>query len=202
MSPANIGTTTIETDAVRTFFDGLAPQWDSGRVTQDGIIRKILDLAAVGPGCRVLDVACGTGVLFPFYLERGAAAVTGIDLSPEMVRIAREKHRDRRLTTLAGDVEEADLGEFDRIVVLNALPHFPDPARLLAGLGEHLAPGGRLTVAHDRCRDSINGHHQRKASAVSLGLPPAEETADLFPLFLTVDTIIDGDRFYVVSGTL
>ena len=82
------------------------------------------------------------------------------------------------------------------------MAHFPDPARLLSCLGDRLAPGGRLTVAHDRCRDSINGHHQRKASAVSLGLPPAEETAELFPLSLHVDTVIDGERFYVVSGAL
>ena len=193
---------TIDTAAVRAFFDGLAPAWDSGRITREDILREIMDFADITPGCRVLDVACGTGVLFPRYLERGAAAVTGIDLSPEMVRIARKKHRDRRLTVLAGDVEEAELGEFDRIVVLNALPHFPDPARLLSCLEDRLAPGGRLTVAHDRCRDSINGHHQRKASAVSLGLPPAEETAELFPLSLRVDTVIDGERFYVVSGVL
>ncbi|MDE7010759.1 MAG: class I SAM-dependent methyltransferase [Oscillospiraceae bacterium] len=193
---------TIDTAAVRAFFDGLAPAWDSGRITREDILQEIMDFANITPGCRVLDVACGTGVLFPCYLERGVAAVTGIDLSPEMVRIARKKHRDRRLTVLAGDVEEAELGEFDRIVVLNALPHFPDPARLLSCLGDRLAPGGRLTVAHDRCRDSINGHHQRKASAVSLGLPPAEETAELFPLSLRVDTVIDGERFYVVSGVL
>ena len=193
---------TIDTAAVRAFFDSLAPAWDSGRITREDILREIMDFADITPGCRVLDVACGTGVLFPCYLERGAAAVTGIDLSPEMARIAREKHRDRRLTVLAGDVEEAELGEFDRIVVLNALPHFPDPARLLSCLGDRLAPDGRLSVAHDRCRDSINGHHQRKASAVSLGLPPAEETAELFPLSLHVDTVIDGERFYVVSGAL
>lgn len=199
---ASVGTIGIETAVVRAFFDNLAPAWDSGRITREDILQEILDLAGIVPGCRVLDVACGTGVLFPYYLERGAAAVTGIDLSPEMVRVAREKHRDRRLTVLSGDVEEAELGEFDRIVILNALPHFPDPERLLSCLGDRLAPGGRLTVAHDRCRDSINGHHQRKASAVSLGLPPAEETAELFPLSLDVDTVIDGDRFYVVSGTL
>lgn len=34
---------------------------------------------------RLLDVACGTGVLFPDYLARGAS-VTGIDISPEMAR--------------------------------------------------------------------------------------------------------------------
>ena len=202
MNAASIGTIEIETAAVQAFFDRLAPAWDSARITREDILREIMGLADITPGCRVLDVACGTGVLFPYYLERGAAAVTGIDLSPEMVRLAQKKYQDPRLTILAGDVEEAELGVFDRIVILNALPHFPDPARLLACLGEHLAPGGRLTVAHDRCRDSINGHHERRASAVSLGLPPAEETAELFPLSLNVDTVIDSQRCYVVSGTV
>lgn len=202
MKSAGIGITGIETAAVQAFFDGLAPVWDSGRITRGEILREILDLADIIPGCKVLDVACGTGVLFPYYLERSVVAVTGVDLSPEMVRLALEKYQDPRLTVLSGDVEEAELGAFDRIVILNALPHFPDPARLLASLEERLTPGGRLTVAHDRSRDSINGHHERKASAVSLGLPPAEETAELFPRSLHVDTVIDGDRFYVVSATL
>lgn len=49
----------------------------------------------------VLDVACGTGVLIPDYLERGAAQVTAIDIAPEMVRIAREKFPQENVTVLA-----------------------------------------------------------------------------------------------------
>ena len=48
------------------------------------IIGKILDGAGVAAGKDVLDVACGTGVLFPDYLQRQVGSLTAIDISPEM----------------------------------------------------------------------------------------------------------------------
>ena len=185
---------------VRGFFDSLASGWDAGRNADADKIRDILRLAGIRPGVHVLDVACGTGVLFPFYLELGAAGVTGIDLSPEMIRVAQSKVNDERISLVCGDVEEFDGCGFDCIVVLNALPHFPDPARLIRTLSAKLTPGGRLTVAHDRCRASINGWHEQTASSVSMGLCPAETTAEQMRETLDVDIVLDVSDRYVVSG--
>ena len=79
----------IDTKDVIEFFDRLAPAWDGDMVRNEAVIARILDLAAVVPGTEVLDVACGTGVLIPDYLARGAASVTAIDVSSQMIRIAR-----------------------------------------------------------------------------------------------------------------
>ena len=73
------------------FFDQLAPNWDAGMIRSDEIISTILENAGVTHGKDVLDVACGTGVLFPDYLARQVGSVTAIDISPEMVRIAAGK---------------------------------------------------------------------------------------------------------------
>ena len=187
---------------VKDFFDRLAPTWDAGRETHPERIRQILDAAEVGPGTVVLDAACGTGVLFPFCLERGVRQLTGADLSGEMVRIARQNFQDPRLQVLEGDVLQVAAGRYDQILVFNALPHFPNPAGLLRALSGWLTPGGRLTVAHDKGRQAINGHHQQTASQVSLGLPPAEETARLFPPSLRVDRVEEDQDHYIVSGIL
>ena len=128
----------IETKEVVEFFDRLAPGWDAEMVRSDEIIRTILDNADVTAGKNVLDVACGTGVLIPDYLERNVASVTGIDISPKMAKIARSKFPQESVTILCGDVETAAFDrQFDCVVVYNAFPHFPDPERLirtLAGL--------------------------------------------------------------------
>ena len=71
------------------FFDQAAAGWDAQLRRNEPVIARILDNAGVRGGVRVLDVACGTGVLIPDYLQRGAAQVTAIDISPEMARIAR-----------------------------------------------------------------------------------------------------------------
>ena len=62
------------------FFDRCAPTWDAEMIKNDEIIGKILDNAEVGEGCDVLDVACGTGVLIPYYLQRGAVSYTHLTL--------------------------------------------------------------------------------------------------------------------------
>ena len=74
----------IDKRDVQSFFDRLAPGWDAELVRNEPVIAAILDNAGVQPGVRVLDVACGTGVLFRDYTARQAGHVTAIDLSPEM----------------------------------------------------------------------------------------------------------------------
>ena len=57
------------------FFNMLAPSWDSDMVKSDEIIAKILDTAKIGANQDVLDVACGTGVMFDYYLDRNVNSV-------------------------------------------------------------------------------------------------------------------------------
>ena len=90
---------------VQSFFDRLAPGWDAELVRNEPVIAAILDNAGVQPGVRVLDVACGTGVLFPDYTARQAGHVTAIDLSPEMAARAAEKAVGTCIEVICGDVE-------------------------------------------------------------------------------------------------
>ena len=89
----------------------------------------------------------------------------------------------------------------DRCVIYNALPHFENPERLIISLYEKLAGNGRLTVAHSENGEKINRRHEGEAREVSLGLMPAGELAVLFSRCFFVDTVIDNDDMYVVSGT-
>ena len=119
----------MEKKDIIEFFDRCAPTWDAEMIKSDVKIGKILDNAEVGPGMDILDVACGTGVMFDYYLQRGVASVTGIDISPEMAKIAAEKYAaEDKVRVICGDVEEFVFDcKFDRIVVYNAFPHFPYP---------------------------------------------------------------------------
>ena len=79
----------INKDDVVRFFNALARGWDDEISVDKDKIEFILDKAEVRPGTRVLDVACGTGVLFPFYLERETSHVLAVDISPEMTNLPR-----------------------------------------------------------------------------------------------------------------
>ena len=182
------------------FFDRMAPQWDADMIRHDDIIDTILGNAGVKPGVRVLDVACGTGVLIPDYLARGVESVTGVDISPEMVRIAREKFHQENVRFLCADVETAPLGEYDVIMVYNAFPHFPEPEELIKSLVGHLAIGGTLTIAHGMSREQIDGHHAGPASRVSVGLMSEHALAGMMRKYLDVTVKISNDRMYQVTG--
>ena len=192
----------IEQKDVIAFFDERAGEWDAGMVRSDEKIGRILDNAKVTAGSRVLDIACGTGVLFPDYLARDVHSVTGVDIAPEMARRAAEKFPDARVTVLCGDIETVPLPQqFDRCMVYNAFPHFPDPARLIAHLATLLKPGGRLSVAHGMSRAMLDRHHAGAASTVSVSLISETELAALMAPYFDVDVVISDDRMYQVCGT-
>ena len=192
----------MEKKDIIEFFDRYAPTWDAEMIKSDAIIEAILDHAEVAEGMDVLDVACGTGVMFDYYLRRNVASVTGIDISPEMAKIAGEKYASEpKLRVLCGDVEEYPFDrKFDRIVVYNAFPHFPQPNRLIKTLAGLLKEDGRLTVAHGASREAIDGHHQGAASKVSKGLMEADSLKKLFDPYLNVEVMISNRRMYQVSG--
>ena len=183
------------------FFDGLAPTWDDSLVHPDAKINKILDIAGITEGVSVLDVACGTGVLFPDYLKRNVSSLTGVDISSAMLEKAREKFKDARVTLIHGDIEETDFAKpFDRCVVYNAFPHFPEPANLIKTLAGKLENGGRLTIAHGMSRAELDKHHAGSAKNVSVRLISETELAALMEPYFAVDTVISNDEMYAVSG--
>ena len=184
------------------FFDHMAHHWDADMIRDDAVIAKILDGAGVKAGLSILDVACGTGVLIPDYLQRSVASVTAVDISPEMVRIAKAKFPQENVTVLCGDIQQVPLeGKFDCIMVYNAFPHFPEPETLIATLAGMLKPGGTLTVAHGMSRAKIDRHHEGAASKVSVGLMHEDRLADIFAKHLQVTVKISDDRMYQITGT-
>ncbi len=187
---------------VIAFFDSYAPQWDADQVDKTPIINRILDNAGVKSGQHVLDVACGTGVLFPYYLERGVASVTGVDISHEMAKLAQQKHKDiENIRVICGDVEETQFDrKFDAVMVYNAFPHFPDPERLIRVLAQLVEDGGSVTVAHGASRETIDNHHSGAASKVSNGLMQAQELQELFKPYFDVDVVISNQEMYQVTG--
>ena len=183
------------------FFDSCAPSWDEWMIKCDKKICTILDNVGVKEGSKVLDVACGTGVIIPYYLERDVESVLGVDISPKMIEIAKEKFEGEKVSFLVSDVECADIdSDYDCIVVYNAFPHFQDGERLIKFLSQHLKKGGRLTIAHGASREKIDSHHKGPAAKVSNGLMEAKDLSDIFSKYLQVTTVISNDEMYQVVG--
>lgn len=112
------------------------------------------------PGRRwpLLDVGCGTGVFASRV--KGAfpeAEVWGVDLSPEMIRMGRERWKSRpgEFRPVQGDSERLPFatGAFDVVTCSNSFHHYPHQERAVAEIRRVLRPGGRLILV-DGYRDS------------------------------------------------
>jgi len=191
----------MDKDTLISFFDQAAPEWDDRMVADDRKIEFILDRAGVCPELTVLDVACGTGILFPYYLRREVRRITGVDISPEMARIAAAKAADPRIEVICGDIESLPVTEpYDCCVIYNAFPHFPDPARLIERLSLWVKADGRITVAHGMSLEALHRHHAGRAEHVSRPMLSPQALADLLAPWFSVDTLLSDDEKYVVSG--
>ena len=193
--------TPIQTAEIIHFFNRYAPSWDANMVRNEEILAIILENAGVSAGKSVLDVATGTGVLIPDYLARGSASVTAVDISDEMIRIAKSKFHADNLQILCCDVFDLPKEvQYDCIVVYNAFPHFPDPAALIDHLACLLKAGGILTVAHGMSRAALGAHHSGAAKQISLELLHEDALAELMSRHLTVTAKISDHRMYQVCG--
>ena len=183
------------------FFDSKAETWDN-MLHDSGLVNRILDNALPEKPRRILDVACGTGILFPFFFERGITDITAIDISPGMIAVAKRKFKDKNsIKFICSDASTYSFdGLFDSIIIYNAFPHFTDPDVILSNLVPHLAKGGILSIAHSAGREELNTFHKEHASPISFPLPPADEVASLMSKYLQVGLVISEEHLYQVTG--
>lgn len=117
----------------------------------------VLDAAEVEAGQRVLDVACGTGVVARAAARRVGAegSVTGVDLNPGMLAVAAELGPEIDWKEGAAEALPFSDGSFDAVVSQFALMFFQDRAKAIREMLRMLPPGGRLAVAvWDRLENS------------------------------------------------
>lgn len=137
-------------------YDALAVTFDrfSQRFTEPTAAR-LLELARVVDGHRLLDIGTGTGIVALLAAHRVGAKghVTGVDLSEGMLEEARRRIEGSpllpRILFQRQDAEEMTLPDasFDRVVSLYTLMHLPHPGRAIAEMHRLLRPGGLVAVA-------------------------------------------------------
>jgi SAM-dependent methyltransferase len=146
-------------------------------------IGPLLDAAGVRRGSRVLDVACGPGVLSGEAAARGATVV-GVDLSPVMLERAQRHHP--MVDFREGDAEALPFASasFDAVLCSFGLGHFPQPELALMEFARVLVAGGIAALTWWRLPQSrLNGAFFEAAREAGLAVPsgvPAGPPPDRF----------------------
>lgn len=111
-------------------------------------VPTLLDLAELRRGQRVLDVACGTGVVARQAAELvgDPSLVTGLDLNPAMLEVAARVQPDIDWRTGDAAALPFGAGEYDAVVCQSALMFLTDRAGAVAEMARVVAPGGSVTL--------------------------------------------------------
>jgi ubiquinone/menaquinone biosynthesis C-methylase UbiE len=152
---------------------------------------RLLELASLQPGMRVLDVACGTGlVTFEAAALLGpSGAVTATDISDAMVaHVAAEAPRRESapVTVVRMDAETLDFpdGSFDVALCALGLMYVPDPVAALREMRRVVSPGGRAVAA-------VWGTRGRCGWAEVFPIVESRVQSEVCPMFFALGT---GDR--------
>ena len=128
----------------------------------------MFDEAKLSSGHRVLDIACGTGIVARVAKERLGARgyVVGVDISPDMLAVARDAapNIDWREGN-AGALPLRDGERFDVVVCQQGLQFFPDKPAAAAEMRRALVNGGTLAVATWRSDEEIPFFHELRRVA-------------------------------------
>ena len=136
---------------VRASFDKQAVEFSESPVMTDAAtLARLVAWAGVAGSERVLDVACGPGLVAAAFAPH-VASVVGADLTPAMLARGAAIVGERGIRNVAfvlADVERLPFPDarFDRVVSRRAFHHFPDPAPVLTEMARVCAAGGAIVI--------------------------------------------------------
>jgi SAM-dependent methyltransferase len=117
----------------------------------------LIAATALGPGQRVLDLGCGSGLIAEYLSDHSGAHVTGLDYVPHAIRQACERTQAKAggLAFVVGDINALDLAPaaYDVIVSIDTIYFSDNYAITVAALKQALRPGGRLAFLYSHGRE-------------------------------------------------
>jgi phosphatidylethanolamine/phosphatidyl-N-methylethanolamine N-methyltransferase len=151
------GTARIDEQSVRKAYARWAPVYDLsfGAFAEAG--RKCAVAHINKRQGTVLEVGVGTGISLPDYAAH--LKISGIDLSVDMLRKARERVQFQKLKNVIAieEMDASDLkfedGAFDTVVAMYVMTVVPDPVKVLSELERVCAPGGEVIIINHFAQD-------------------------------------------------
>ncbi|GAA4457502.1 class I SAM-dependent methyltransferase [Phytohabitans houttuyneae] len=147
----------------RAFFAARAHTWDTKFGDDLPAYAAAVADAGIPPGGVVVDAGCGTGRALPALREAvgPTGTVIGLDLTPQMLAVARPRAEVAGAVLLLGDAHRLPVGaaRVDAVLAAGLITHLSDPATGLTELARITRPDGRLVLFHPSGRAALAARH-------------------------------------------
>ena len=166
-------------DKHQTFFDSLADEWDLMFTAEDlERLDHIVERLGVKEGMDVLDLGCGTGILFDMLRRKvtDSGSVTGVDFSYEMAQQAHRNFPFANVNVVDADAVSLpfDDSTFDMAVAFAAFPHFSDQQKAINEIHRVLKDGRKFYIIHLISSKELSAVHHRIGGIVEHDEIPTE----------------------------
>ena len=207
METARVSTRMTDNQSVKRAYAILSPVYDVifDKIFHPGRVAAI-NLLGIKPGERILEVGIGTGLNLPLYPPH--CSITGIDISEEMLKKARERTEDLpahdiKLTVMDASNLQFPDSSFDHVIAAYVISVVPDPVKTLFEMQRVCKPHGNLVVLnHFKSENPIIGWFEwllapvctRIGFKTDLKLKPLLERTNLTPDQLLRVNVLNGWR--------
>jgi ubiquinone/menaquinone biosynthesis C-methylase UbiE len=196
--------------AKAAYFDTqVSEHWAASDYTPEEMrkIERMLDLAQIEYGNKVVEPGCGTGRLTQILSKCVGpdGNVLSMDISPRMTSdCSRRTSCLQNVQVVCSPVESYGFEErgYDRVICHNVFPHFDDKPRAVQTLARTLKSSGKFIVFHFMNSDWINDLHRKAHSSVLNDLlPNSDDMARIFALAnLKITHLTDDEMGYLLSA--
>jgi ubiquinone/menaquinone biosynthesis C-methylase UbiE len=173
-------------DDRKEYYESYADEWDKMFTAEDlEILSFLIDSFNIKQGSKIVDLGCGTGVLFDLLRRKVGenGLIIGVDFCPKMTNKAKQNFPFETISEVDADVEYLPLkpGIFDSAISFAAFAHFTDPHKVMLEVSRVLKEGGSFHIIHlYSSRELEEYHHKTGGPVANDHLPNRKDMIALF----------------------
>jgi len=183
------------------FFNKHAEEWDE-YITDENIevAKEVIKKYKIGRNNSVLDVGAGTGILYSLLKNENLSGYLGIDISPKMIEVFKEKHPDAEIRRIDFETNVELDKRFDFVIIYDTIPHLDKIDMVFKNARKHLKVGGQFLIIHSKTRKELKEHHDEISHNQEDPIPTDEVLKLMSWTYNFEDTKIKDEDYFLYSG--